>query len=136
MSNNYKDKSIIFYDGHCPLCHYWIRYAIKKDISNKLYFAPIQGKFGKAFILKNNLVEFDTVIFYIPKNKPFIYSKAIYELLKHLEIYNFLYYLLMITPKVFSNIIYRLVARTRYLIYKRYDNCEIPSKKVLSRLIL
>ena len=81
------------------------------------------------------IMNFDTVILYFPSNKPFIYSKAVYELLKYLEIRNFLYYLLMITPQFISNIVYRLVARTRYLIYKRYDNCELPSTEIISRMI-
>ena len=135
MSNKFLDKIIILYDGHCPLCHYWVRYAIKMDVKKQLYFAPLQGEFGKAFVVENKLTNFDTVILYFPSNKPFIYSQAVYELLKYLEIRNLLYYLLMITPQFISNIVYRLVARTRYLIYKRYDNCELPSNEILSRII-
>ncbi len=135
MLNKFLDKTIILYDGHCPLCHYWIRYAIKKDVNNKLYFAPLQGEFGKAFVVENKLTDFDTVILYFPNNEPFIYSEAVCELLKYLKIRNFLYYLLMITPQIISNTAYRLVARTRYLLYKRYDNCELPSTEIISRLI-
>ena len=135
MLNSNLDKTIILYDGHCPLCHYWIRYAFRRDLNKQLYFAPLQGKFGKAFISKNNLINFDTVVFYNPNIKPFIYSKAVYELLKYLEIRNLLYYLLMITPKVLSNTVYRLVARTRYFIYKQYEKCELPSNEMASRII-
>ena len=137
MSNSYRDKTIIFYDGHCPLCHYWIRYAIKKDVNNQLYFAPIQGDFGKDFIYKNNLFAFDTVIFYSSeKNETFIYSKAVYELIQYLKIYNVLYYLLKLTPQILSNLVYRFIAKNRFIIYKPYDNCELPSQEVISRTIL
>ena len=137
MSNSYRNKTIIFYDGHCPLCHYWIRYAIKKDVNNQLYFAPIQGDFGKDFIYKNNLFAFDTVIFYSSeKNETFIYSKAIYELIQYLKIYNVLYYLLKLTPHILSNLVYRFIAKNRFIIYKPYDNCELPSQEVISRTIL
>ena len=136
MLNKFLDKTIILYDGHCPLCHYWIRYAIKMDVNKQLYFAPLQGEFGKLFVVENKLMDFDTVVLSFPNNQHFIYSEAVYELLKYLEIRNFLYYLLMITPQFISNIVYRLVARTRYLIYKRYDNCELPSTEIISRMNL
>ena len=135
MLNKFLDKTIILYDGHCPLCHYWIRYAIKMDVNRQLYFAPLQGEFGKLFVVENKLMDFDTVVLSFPNNQHFIYSEAVYELLKYLEIRNFLYYLLFITPQFISNIVYRLVARTRYLIYKRYDNCELPSTEIISRMI-
>ena len=105
------------------------------DVNKQLYFAPLQGEFGKLFVVENKLMDFDTVVLSFPNNQHFIYSEAVYELLKYLEISNFLYYLLMITPQFISNIVYRLVARTRYLIYKRYDNCELPSSEIISRMI-
>ena len=60
MLNKYLNKSIVFYDGHCPMCHYWVRYAIKKDIDNKLFFSPIQGDFGQKFIIENELTSYDS----------------------------------------------------------------------------
>tara|TARA_B110000444_G_C18851246_1_gene605804 strand:- start:8940 stop:9347 length:408 start_codon:yes stop_codon:yes gene_type:complete len=135
MLNNL-DKVIILYDGHCPLCHYWIRYAIDNDKKDKLYYAPIQGDFGSNFISENNLKSFDTVIFHLPNTPPHLYSKAVFEILKYLEIKNIIYYFLKISPNVLSNILYRIVAKTRYLVFKRFDECEIPNKEILSRIIL
>jgi len=132
MSNN----PIVFYDGHCPVCHYRVRYVIKNDNKKQLYFASLQGEFAKNFSSKNNLINIDTVVFYLPEIRPYIHSEAIFELLKYLKKYTLLYYLLMITPSVISNILYKIVAKTRYMIFRRYDKCKIPSKEVLSRTIL
>ena len=136
MSSNFLDKSIIFYDGHCPLCHYWVRYAIKKDYENKLYFSPIQGEFGQKFILENNLSSYDSVIFHQPTHKPFLHSNAVYELLKYLKLNNLLFYLLKFTPPIVSDFFYKLVAKIRYLVFGKYDECEIPDKEIRSRIIL
>lgn len=136
MSNKFLDKSIIFYDGYCPLCHYWVRYAIKKDRDNKLYFSPIQGEFGQKFILDNDLSSYDSVIFHRPKHKPFLHSKAVFELLKYLKLNNLLFYLLKFIPFIISDFFYKLVAKIRYLVFGKYDECEIPDKEIRSRIIL
>ena len=136
MSNKFINKSIIFYDGHCLLCHYWVRYAIKKDSKNKLYFSPIQGKFGQKFITENDLSSYDSVIFHLPNHKPFLHSKAVYELHKFLKLNNLLFYLLKFTPSIVADFFYRLIARIRYTVFGKYDECKIPDKEITSRIIL
>ena len=136
MSNKFINKSIIFYDGHCLLCHYWVRYAIKKDSKNKLYFSPIQGKFGQKFIKENNLSSHDSVILYLPNHKPFLYSKAVYELHKVLKLNNLLFYLLKFTPSIVADFFYKLIARIRYTVFGKFNECRIPDMKIKSRIIL
>ena len=62
MLNNNLKKTIVFYDGFCPMCHFWVRYLLKNDIEKSLHFAPIQGKFGEEFIDKNKLEKMNKFI--------------------------------------------------------------------------
>ncbi|MBL30650.1 MAG: hypothetical protein CMC81_05385 [Flavobacteriaceae bacterium] len=135
MLNKYLNKSIVFYDGHCPMCHYWVRYAIKKDIDNKLFFSPIQGDFGQKFIIENELTSYDSVIFHLPNRKPFIYSSAVLELLRFLKLKNLLFYLLIFSPTILSDFFYKLIAKIRYSVFNKYDECRIPDKEMTSRII-
>lgn len=38
------DPGIIFYDGHCGLCHAFVRFAIARDRDGRYRFAPLQGE--------------------------------------------------------------------------------------------
>jgi len=135
MSIKNFNNPVVFYDGFCPLCHYWVRYLIKIDNNKSLYFAPIQGKFGASFVNKNSLENIDSLIFYNPKKQFYIYSESIFEILKFLKQKTILYFLISICPACISDIIYKILANNRYKIFKPFDNCKIPSKEVLSRII-
>ena len=38
--------SVVFYDGHCGLCHRWVRYVLKHDDTKEsLCFSPLQGDY-------------------------------------------------------------------------------------------
>tara|TARA_Y100000996_G_scaffold415459_1_gene410311 strand:- start:2406 stop:2816 length:411 start_codon:yes stop_codon:yes gene_type:complete len=135
MLNNNLKKTIVFYDGFCPMCHFWVRYLLKNDIEKSLHFAPIQGKFGEEFIDKNKLEKIDSLIYYNPNTGIHIYSKAVYEVLRFLNLRNIYFFTLKILPFYISTLIYKIVARIRYKIFKPYDSCEIPSQEILSRII-
>lgn len=41
----------VFYDGHCGLCHRFVRFLLARDrAGNKFDFAPLQGEFCAATI--------------------------------------------------------------------------------------
>jgi len=38
------DKTVVFYDGHCGLCHGFVRFLLSEDRSGRLEFSPLQGE--------------------------------------------------------------------------------------------
>ena len=44
------NKAIIFFDGNCGLCSVSIRFLIKRDSRQHLYFAPLQGVTAQAIL--------------------------------------------------------------------------------------
>ena len=44
------NKAIIFFDGNCGLCSASIRFLIKRDSHQHLYFAPLQGVTAQAIL--------------------------------------------------------------------------------------
>ncbi len=41
---------IVFYDGHCALCHRAVKFVLKRDRSGAFRFAPFQGKTFLAMV--------------------------------------------------------------------------------------
>ncbi len=37
-------KEMIFYDGRCGLCHWLVRFAVKRDRAEVFHFAPLDGE--------------------------------------------------------------------------------------------
>ncbi len=44
------DREIIFYDGECGLCHFWVRFVLKHDQEERFYFSPLQSKLGSEIL--------------------------------------------------------------------------------------
>ena len=44
------NKAIVFFDGDCGLCSVSIRFLIKRDCHQHLYFAPLQGITAQAIL--------------------------------------------------------------------------------------
>jgi predicted DCC family thiol-disulfide oxidoreductase YuxK len=44
----------VFYDGHCGLCHRWVRFLVAADRQGRLFrFAPLQGETFRARVLES-----------------------------------------------------------------------------------
>jgi predicted DCC family thiol-disulfide oxidoreductase YuxK len=37
-------REILFYDGHCGMCHGFVRFLLAKDRARRFVFAPLQGE--------------------------------------------------------------------------------------------
>ncbi|MBT4757789.1 MAG: DUF393 domain-containing protein [Opitutae bacterium] len=44
------NKAIVFFDGDCGLCSLSVRFLIKRDSHQHLYFAPLQGVTAQAIL--------------------------------------------------------------------------------------
>ena len=44
MPDDPSDKpEMIFYDGHCGLCHRFVKFVLKRDRQGRFHFAPLQS---------------------------------------------------------------------------------------------
>ena len=121
------NDKIIFYDGVCNLCNFFVRQVIQTNKKKNIKFAPLQSNFAKSKlppeILKSN--EYDSVI-YLSDNQIYTKSKAVFEISKELQFpckiigyFNFL-------PKPFTDYVYKLIAENRYKFFGKKDSCTIP----------
>lgn len=117
-------NNIVFFDGFCVLCNKTVDFIMRKDKTNRFYFAPLQGQTAKKVIPDLLRMNTDTVIYY-RSGRTFTESRAILEISRLLaKPYSFLY-LTIIIPSFIRNFFYRLIAKKRYLIFGKLDYCRI-----------
>lgn len=131
MNNN---ENILLFDGVCHLCNNLVLFIIKKDPKSQFKFAALQSEMGKLLLKKyildsNNL---NTVV-YIKGERNFLKSTAILNIVKDLGGYWKLFYALIIIPKFIRDIIYDLIAKSRYRIFGKKESCMIPSPDINQR---
>jgi predicted DCC family thiol-disulfide oxidoreductase YuxK len=130
-----KDKLILF-DGVCKLCHAWSRFIIKYDKRHIFKLATVQSTEGQA-ILKHFAMptdSFDTIL-YIDKNGKFAKSEAFLEIIKRLGFPWKLLIIGKIIPKKIRNWLYDRVAKNRYALFGKYEQCFLPTKDHNSRFL-
>ena len=134
--NNKTDYSILLFDGLCNLCNGSVNFILKRDKLGKFKFASLQYEIGKKltnkFDIDTNIV--DSIIL-IKNEKVFIKSSALLEILKDLPIGWRVFRIGIILPKFIRDYLYDFVAKHRYRIFGKKDECPIPPKDIQDRFL-
>jgi len=129
-----EQSNILLFDGVCNLCNGAVQFLIERDTESKIKFAALQSEFGQSFLKKFNLSieDFNSVIL-IQGDHYFIKSTAALKVVKNVSgVWRHLYYLIYI-PRFLRDFIYDLIAKSRYRIFGKRENCMIPSPEIENR---
>jgi predicted DCC family thiol-disulfide oxidoreductase YuxK len=129
-------EKIVFFDGVCNFCNYWVNFAIKRDKKNKLRFAPLQGETAKSVLPKHkiNTTVLSTVVF-VENGKVYTQSSAALRICKHLNGVWKIFYGLMIIPKFLRDAAYNFIAKNRYRWFGKKEACMIPTPEMRERFL-
>lgn len=128
-------QSIVFYDGDCGFCNFWIQWILERDHQNQFLFASLQSNFGQSFLKERqlNLENFDTIILWQPTQYYLTKSEAIIKIASKLGgIYTFLR-IGTIFPKFLRNIIYSFISNRRKKVMK--DFCIMPTEEMMKKFL-
>ncbi len=132
ISNNH----ILLFDGLCNLCNGSVNFILKRDKTGKFKFASLQSEIGIELCEKYNIDPNIIDSFVLLKNdKIFIKSDAILEVLNDLSIGWRLFRIGIILPKIIRDYLYDFVAKYRYRIFGKKDECPIPTNDVQDRFL-
>lgn len=122
------DSFIIFFDGHCVLCHFWVRKILAYDRKRRFYFASLDSPLAKKFIEERQLGAEDSIIVWQKGSAYWLQSSAVYVISRVLG--GPFYFLLLgqLFPRFFTDWVYRGVARVRKRWFGVYDHCPLPPK--------
>jgi predicted DCC family thiol-disulfide oxidoreductase YuxK len=137
MISDAKDKSnIIFFDGVCNLCNFWVKYVFRNDPDGVFYFSSLQSEFASNFLTQNNInSDFETIIFFT-EGRFLKESDAVVSILFKIGGFNrLLSRIIKPLPIKFRDGLYKFVSRNRYRIFGKKEYCVIPDQNVKKRFL-
>lgn len=128
------EKGLIVFDSYCVLCSATVSFLTKIDRKQNLYFTTFDSKVWKD-ITGEKTSEPDSIVFF-RNGKSYIQSDAVIMILATLGYPWRLFNFFRIIPRFLREKLYRLIARNRYTIFGRKDNCGIPSPEIKRRYLI
>jgi predicted DCC family thiol-disulfide oxidoreductase YuxK len=128
---------ILFYDGHCGLCHRAVKFVLKHDRSgNAFRFAPLQGPTFQAQVPADRRAGLpDSIVVLTQSGELLVLSSAFLHILRRMGGgWRILAGVLAIVPRPLRDLIYDFVARVRYRVFgKRDELCPIVPPELRAR---
>ena len=118
---------VLLYDGDCSLCNGVVRFMLRHDAAGRIRFAPLQGKAGQDYLRAQGLPagDFDSLVFVPdwanPARGAFLVrtSGAIAAFALLDGPWRALSWLRLV-PRFLRDPVYRLIARTRTVVFGTY----------------
>jgi predicted DCC family thiol-disulfide oxidoreductase YuxK len=130
---------IVFYDGHCGLCHWTVRFLLTEDSQAFFRFAPLQSKlFEKAVAKERRRNLPDSIVLLTRDDKLLNYSSAVVYMLRRLGgVWRILGTLLWLMPRALRDAGYRAVANVRYKLFKKPEaTCPLIPPQLQNRFLV
>jgi predicted DCC family thiol-disulfide oxidoreductase YuxK len=133
--NAWPDDNVILYDGVCVFCSRWVRFVVVRDVRRRFRFTAIQSGYGTrmARALGIDPADPDTNAV-IHGGKAFFKSDAALTVLSNLPGWSWVRALRLV-PKPIRDTVYNLVARNRYRIFGKYEECFVPDAEMKARVM-
>jgi predicted DCC family thiol-disulfide oxidoreductase YuxK len=129
-------EPVVLYDGVCGLCSKSVSWILGHERTKDLRFAPLQGPTAAALRTRYPRIpaELSSVV-YITGGRVHLRSKAFLHVAQHLRRpWKWAYYFRWF-PGFLLDLPYRLVARLRYRIWGKHDECKIPAPDQRARFL-
>jgi len=75
-------------------------------------------------------------VVYIRGDKCFIRSSAVLYVLKDLKSFWMMFFVLIVIPRFLRDLIYNAIAKSRYRLFGKRENCMIPSEDIKHRFLV
>lgn len=135
MQINVEGKHIVFFDGDCGVCNFWVQWILERDTKDKFLFASLQSKYGQKFLSERSLdtTQFNTIYLWKPDDYYLIKSQAILKIARLLGGIYSLSIVAKLSPLFINNWVYDLVARNRMKIASQ--KCYLPDSHQKKKFI-
>lgn len=117
---------IVFFDGDCNLCNFFVDFLIRHDTKRQLKFASLQGETARQTIPQYATPPYSSVVFYDGKTTQ-IESAAALEALAELGSGWKTVLAFKAIPAFIRDAIYHYTAENRYKWFGKKETCRIPT---------
>ncbi|WP_039018996.1 thiol-disulfide oxidoreductase DCC family protein [Halocynthiibacter namhaensis] len=133
---NLPDNPIIVFDGECVLCSRFFHFVLKHDKSQQFRFIIAQSDLGEGLYQSLNLPtdDYETNLV-IVRGQVFQKADAFAAVMRELGGPWRIFALILHVPHWLKNPLYSRIARNRYRIWGRHDQCMMPDDALRSRFL-
>lgn len=135
------EHPVLLYDGVCGLCNRTVQFVLRYDREKKFRFAALQSAFAAKLLAKKGVDASDLNSFYIVVIREegevlLERSDAVLFVMERLPgIWPAVARVLRLIPRGIRDWGYRVIARSRYQLFGKYDTCPLPSEADRERFI-
>jgi len=133
--NQWPDDDVILYDRVCVFCSRWIRFIAARDSEKRFRFTAIQSAYGtrlaQAFGIDPGDPDTNAVVH---GGVAYFKSDAALTVLSNLPGWEWTR-ALRAAPKPLRDAVYNAVARNRYRIFGKYEECFLPDVDMRARVM-
>jgi predicted DCC family thiol-disulfide oxidoreductase YuxK len=132
---------LVLYDGVCALCNGLVRFLLAHDRRRVFKFASLQSVRGRTVVAESGGDPEELNSFYVVRDyrtahpKALVRSRAALFILSQLGWPWRLLRVAGVLPTSVLDRAYDAVARTRYRIFGRYEQCLVPSPEFRDRFV-
>ena len=134
-----REHTLVFYDGHCGLCHRAVRFGLDHDPDGSRFrFAPLQGTTLRETLTPEVIERLpDSIVVVTTDGELLERSNAILEMSTQIGGgWAALARLSRIVPRPLRDLVYRFIARIRHRIFKRPpDLCPLVPSELRERFL-
>uniref|UniRef100_A0A7C2K1B7 DUF393 domain-containing protein n=1 Tax=Schlesneria paludicola TaxID=360056 RepID=A0A7C2K1B7_9PLAN len=126
---------IVFFDGVCGFCNFWVDFLLSRDRPARLRFAPLQGETARTLLSPADVEQLHTLVLWTPSAVS-RKSTAVACILKMLGGgWAVCGTVLRLVPRPVRDWGYDFVARNRYRFFGKKAACRIPSPDERTRFL-
>jgi len=137
MAPDTPNPELLFYDGHCALCHRAVKFVLKHDRSGHAFrCAPLQGSTFQSRVLPEQRASLpDSIVILTNSGSLLIRSDAFVHILRRLGGgWRFWAVVIGVIPRPLRDAAYDFVARVRYRVFgKKEDVCPLVPPELRAR---
>lgn len=128
--------NLVLFDGVCNLCNGAVQFVIRRDRKGIFRFASLQSQVGERIVkqLRPGTRDLYSIIF-LKEGRVYDRSTAALEIARLLGPPWSLFYVFRIVPRFLRDAIYNLIARYRYRLFGKKDECMIPTPELRARFL-
>ena len=135
-------KHLLFFDGVCVLCNHTVHFIHARDRGDVFHFAQLQGELARDILARHgkDAAALDGV--YLLADQGSAHERLLWKyaavrfVLKQLGgAWKGLAWLMGVLPSRVGDFFYDRVARSRYQLVGKYEQCPIPSPELRRKFV-
>jgi predicted DCC family thiol-disulfide oxidoreductase YuxK len=127
---------LVLFDGVCNLCSGFVAFYIPRDREGQLRFAAMQSETGQALLRRLGLplTEFESFL-YLEAGQVYGRSDGFLRLVRRLRWPWPWLAIARLVPRPVRDWLYDRIARNRYRLFGRRDQCMMPRSDIADRFL-